>query len=86
MKLIHLRKAQSLTEREISSVAIVIDRQFPVLDGTKRWEKNQKSMMDRDAKLLVDTLCETLPQGTVDAVLIQLLERKRSLLVTAQKK
>ena len=37
----------------------------------------------QQAKMIVDALCETLPGGTIDALLVELLDRKRSILIVS---
>ncbi len=67
--------------REIESISIVIDEEFPDTSGVVNGCKYHKVLMGKEGVQLADTLCSVLPQGIVDVLLIELLKRKRSMLV-----
>jgi hypothetical protein len=91
MRTVHLYKAQALTDRGLppESVSILIEKEFPDLvfgmapDDT--WIKVHRREFDHQAETLVDTLIDTLPGGTIDAIIVRLLDYKRSLLVVNEK-
>lgn len=43
------------------------------------WEKELRVMYTKEGHALADALCFSLPGGTIDALLIELLEPKRTL-------
>jgi hypothetical protein len=66
-------KAQrTLPDKEIKSVTIVIDNEFPKLPTLKGTAK----LFEVDAEDLANALCYTLPGGTLDRLIGKLLERK----------
>ena len=80
MRDIFLKKAQSFVQdQEVESTVVrfveplVLPEGFTIQDA--------RGIFLREAELLADALCTTLPQGTVDALLVCLLERKRSTLI-----
>lgn len=78
MKTIHAMKAQGLRDStSVESVTIVIDEVF-----TAHIEYDDVLRAHREnARVIVDALYAALPGGTFDALLIEILDRKRSALV-----
>lgn len=75
MKSVRAFKAQPVgDDKPAASVTIVIDAGLPKF---KSVEKARKTFRE-DAARIVDTLYATLPGGTLDQVLLALLERKAS--------
>jgi len=72
MKNINIRKAQTIVETE--SVEIRIEQPIQCSDELKL----AAIEFDRDAKLLCDTLIDSLPGGTFDRLLAYMLEEKVS--------
>ncbi|OHD24243.1 MAG: hypothetical protein A2Y38_19955 [Spirochaetes bacterium GWB1_59_5] len=79
-KTVNIWKAQPVTKAgSIESVTIKIHETIPevVYSDLNEWRQVAK----KEAVELCDALCSTLPQGVVDALLVELLDRKRSLFV-----
>lgn len=53
------------------------DEDFPL----DQWILNQRASFEAQAKLVADALFASLPGGTIDALLVEMLDRKRSLLL-----
>lgn len=64
-------KGQSVPDLHITAA-----ESFPETENLSR----SRILYDVDAKELVDALFNTLPGGTLDAILVHMLDRKRSLL------
>jgi hypothetical protein len=83
MRTINVFKAQPFsacpTAGEVESVSIIIDRPLPekVYKDLDEWRQVAK----KEAQTLCDALCGSLPQGVADALLVELLDRKRSLFI-----
>lgn len=86
MKQINVFKAQRLTKsgEEVESVQIVIN--LEVSDGALESLAEWKQVTQKEAEALEDALISALPQGIYDALLIRMLERKRSLFVVPAEK
>lgn len=52
------------------------DKDFPM----DQWILNQRAVFASQAGLIADALFASLPGGTIDALLVEMLDRKRSLL------
>ena len=81
MKQVNIYKAQRLisSDDEVESVSIVIN--LEVSDGPLESLDKWKQVTQKEAEALEDALISSLPQGIYDALLIRMLERKRSLFV-----
>lgn len=77
MKQIHIHKAQPVGDIFPESVEIIIKRTAPEAFNLDLWKEFTK----KEAHTLADALFSSLPGGTIDALLIEMLERTRSLLV-----
>ena len=86
MKQVNIYKAQRLTKssEEVESVQIVIN--LEVSDGPLESLDEWKQVTQKEAEALEDALISALPQGIYDALLIRMLERKRSLFVVPAEK
>ena len=86
MRQVNIYKARRLTDRsdEVESVSISIEKELPdsVAGSLDEW----KTVAQREAIVLEDALISALPQGIYDALLIRMLERKRSLFVVPAEK
>lgn len=83
MSKIHIFKAQPVVDNEsITDMFIHINRGLPDLSGERG--RVLPHLFKEDARRLCDALFDSLPGGTIDALLIEMLEKKRSnLLVKA---
>lgn len=80
MRTINVYKAQPHTkDGEIESLTINIDRTLPMV--TYKDLDEWRAVAKKEAQTLCDNLCDVLPQGVVDALLVELLDRKRSLFI-----
>jgi hypothetical protein len=52
-------------------------REFPDMQV---WEEACRERYDAQARIVVDALVASLPGGTIDAILCELMERRRSIL------
>jgi len=80
MKTISIYKAQpAIKGTPVESLTIRIDTELPQIEygGLDAWRTAAK----KEAQMLCDALCDALPQGVTDALLVELLDRKRSLFV-----
>lgn len=86
MKQVNIYKAQRLisSDDEVESVSIVIN--LEVSDGPLESLDKWKQVTQKEAEALEDALISALPQGIYDALLIRMLERKRSLFVVPAEK
>lgn len=83
-KTINIWKAWPVAKNDtIESVTINIHETLPdvVYSDLNEWRMVAK----KEAVELCDALCSTLPQGVVDALLVELLDRKRSLFIIPMK-
>ncbi len=68
-------------QRGIFERALLISKEIP---ECMRHEE-MREFYAKEAKLIADVLWECLPGGTVDALLVEMLDRKRTLLKVAHK-
>lgn len=76
MKITVYKAQPHFKEHVIPDLCIMATTDFPETDDLHR----SRILHDIDAKDLVNALFETLPGGTLDAILIHMLDRNRSLL------
>ncbi len=76
MKLTEILKAGLIGSQEIENHTIVIAGTSPEFEELQQYARHYQSQ----AVLLVDALFASLPGGTVDALLCELLSRRASLL------
>lgn len=69
-------KAQQTTEVTIPNMSITATEELPHDTGLAA----PRIRFYEQAKLISDALYDSLPGGTLDALLVELLDRKRSLL------
>ena len=74
--MVSLYKARRVTE-DISDITIDISEPMPNHLSTDLI----RLMFEADAKDLADAIFTSLPSGTIDCLLIEMLERKRSMLI-----
>lgn len=80
MKIVSIYKAQPVTKSEpVESITLVIDTELPKVEyeSLAAWKHLSKAQ----GLLICDALCSALPQGVVDTLLVELLDRKRSLFI-----
>ena len=80
MKTINIYKAQPVVKgEEVESLTINLHKPLPekVYKDLDEWRQVAK----KEAATLCESLCGALPQGVTDALLVELLDRKRSLFV-----
>ena len=80
MNKVKVRKAGSLRDLEVPN--LIIEATEPTTDdmfNTKTWPQIQE-FFDGEAKIIVDAMLTSLPGGTIDAVLREMLTRKACLL------
>ena len=58
----------------------VIDINLALPPFNREDDKHRRQMFKREAKAIADALFYSLPGGTIDALLVEMLDRKRSLL------
>ena len=76
MKTIKIAKAEPIGEKEVVPVTIVIDDQIP---QNSYPVFNVDAFYSRQAYKLARVLGNSLPQGTLDRLIINLMKRKASL-------
>jgi hypothetical protein len=76
MKIIEVAKAEPTGGTEVPSVIIKISGVLLSPGTVKRGRQNQ---FTRDAKLLSDALKKSLPNGTLDALLVELMQNRACL-------
>jgi hypothetical protein len=77
MKNISIRKAQP-TIGDIESMTIIIDEEVPTFKTNAPVEEYRQFYIDQ-GRDLAEALCLTLPGGTLDQLICELLTRKASL-------
>lgn len=76
MKTYNIFTAQKVVT-EIEPVTIILNRQLPEIEQLGE----SRRVFEREAITLATALCITLPGGTLDRLIIELLRRKASSLV-----
>lgn len=85
MKNVNVFKAQPIIKTElVESVTLHIHQELPEMtySDLNEWRQVAKN----EAQKIADVLCDSLPGGVVDALLVELLDRKRSLLTIPMSK
>lgn len=77
MKTIHIYKAQGTGDQQIESVTVVIDQPLPNLVRDTHWLETAAQLFLDEARMIVAAL-HSLPGGTLDRVLVELLREKVS--------
>lgn len=80
MKIIEIHKAQPVTRREVEDILIEIIAEVPTLANLEE----MGAFYQQQAEKLCDALLASLPQGTSDRLLAELLKRKASYFVFPQ--
>lgn len=76
-----LYKAQPLGDREAPPLRLEAIEELPDVGSDKGWHARSIARFDEQASIVIDALFGSLPGGTLDAILMQMLERRRSLYV-----
>ena len=79
-KTVHVFCAQPLGDEVASDTTIRIHVEVPEMGIERGWEQAYRDMYRRQATKLKEALVGSLPGGTVDALLVALLDHKRCLL------
>lgn len=75
MKKLYAHKAQGIGKEELESVTIELSTEMPMLPYAEPIERSCE-IFDRDAQVLMDALCSTLPGGTLDRLIGKLLMKR----------
>jgi len=81
MKTLNIYKAQPVGTIEPENLTLVFDEAIPSPGKGGAWEHTFRECLMVEGKKLADALCNTLPGGVVDALLVELLDRKRSMFI-----
>lgn len=77
-------KAQDLASHIVEPVTIIIEEPIPSQDPALPLSQAKIAYLDAfndNADRLADVLCKTLPGGTLDRLIANLLERRASMLI-----
>lgn len=74
--IVTIHRASDLQGRKVEPCTIIIEENVGVLLGRSPTLSEAKLVYDAEAVLLADALVNTLPQATLDRVLLRLMERK----------
>ncbi len=80
-KVVDIFCAQPIGDEEASDITIHIHTPVPHVDDVPDYIKAYRAMYMEQAEKLAKALCDSLPGGTIDALLVDLLDRKRSCFV-----
>jgi hypothetical protein len=72
-------KAQPTGDQVIPNLDLHAVTSAPDIPGSE-FEKLYRDFYAAEGKIIADALCASLPGGTLDALLVEMLDRKRSLL------
>jgi len=81
MKILNIYKAQGSGSLEPEDLTLVFDTSIPSPTTRDGWEPKWREQLMSEGKKLADALCNVLPGGVVDALLVELLDHKRSMFV-----
>ena len=81
MKTLNIYKAQGAGDTVPEDLTLIFDKEIPRPDIINSWESAWRDLLMEEAFQLADALCNVLPGGVVDALLVELLDRKRSMFI-----
>jgi hypothetical protein len=81
MKTVNVCKAQGIGNQEVESITIVIDKEHPRPPTGAGWEPQWREALKKEAVTLAEALFSSLSGGVLDALLVELLDRKRSMFI-----
>ena len=81
MKTLSIYKAQGVGTTEPEDLTLVFNTSIFSPTTRDGWEPKWREQLVAEGKKLADALCEVLPGGVIDALLVELLDRKRSMFV-----
>ncbi len=84
MKTIEIYVGQPIGNDEVQPLAIILKNTFPDCKD-KDWMEKSKSLFKSEAEKLEKILIDSLPGGTYDALLGEMLKRKASCFVVSHK-
>lgn len=77
MRMISISKARATISTEpVKSMTIIMSSEFPETNSLE----HSRAIHIKDGKDLADALCTTLPGGTLDQLICELMTRRASLL------
>lgn len=76
MDILKIKRGQDIGQRRTPQLMIQITEQIGDIGSLKQFG----AFYQEEGKALADALCGSLPGGTVDALLMKLLERRASML------
>lgn len=81
MKTIYLCKFEPLHDKEPEPVTIIINSKLPTFESFADCTALQQSndFFEKEARVLIDALYNSLPQGTFDRLGIEFMKKKVSL-------
>jgi len=79
MRTLQIKRAQGIGDQAVPPITIVIDREIE----SPRTVADAGTSFAREGVTLAKALIETLPGGTVDALLGELLKKRASLLLVS---
>jgi hypothetical protein len=82
VRTIKICKAQNTAEKEVESSTLIFSDPLPDISSLRA----TRAAFNVEGERLADALVSVLPQGTLDVLLIKLLEHTRSLLVVRHPK
>lgn len=78
--LVMIFKAQAAAGREVPDMHIDITEPLPAFSDDARWGTRARSLYRAQAAALARALCASLPGGTLDMLICELMERRATLL------
>lgn len=81
MIICNIFSAQPIGKEKIPEAQIIIKDQFPSFKSGEVSLEEMGEKYKKEGKKLADILFDHLPGGTMDALLIEILDRKKSLLI-----
>jgi len=81
MKTVNVFKAQGVGSTEPEDLTLVFDTSIVSPTTRDGWEPKWREQLMEEGKKLADALCDVLPGGVVDALLVELLDRKRTMFI-----
>jgi len=78
-KIFNVRKADSNEVVELDGV--VIDITESITDAVEKYQVDDLKLFESEGRKLAEALFSSLPGGTIDALLVELLTRKKSGLI-----
>ena len=82
MKTVNVFKAQAIRKGDsVEDLTMVFDTPIEAPKTINGWEPEWREQLQAEGRKIADALCDTLPGGVIDALLVELLDRKRSMCI-----